>query len=93
MDLLYHIVVALDAERVDSAVLYALDVAIEEMRSGRYPKEVHVLFKEPAQNASEGLISFKENFYNKYQLHPKTFNNISLLRKQVEDILQKYINK
>lgn len=70
-----------------------LDVAIKEMRSRRYPKEVHVLFKEPAQNASEGLISFKENFYNKYQLHPKTFNNISLLRKQVEDILQKYINK
>ncbi len=70
-----------------------LDVAIKEMRSRGCPKEVHVLFKEPAPNASEELISFKENFYNKYQLHPKTFNNISLLRKQVEDILQKYINK
>ena len=70
-----------------------LDVAVKEMRSGRFPTEVHAFFKEPAQSASNELISFKENFYNKYQLHPKTFNNISLLRKQVEDILQKYINK
>ncbi len=37
-----------------------LDVATEEMRSGRCPKEVHVLFKEPAENTSEKLISFKK---------------------------------
>ena len=69
-----------------------LDVAIKEMRSGGCPKEVHVLFKEPAENASEELISFKEDFNNKYQLHPKTFNDISSLRKQVEGILHTYID-
>lgn len=70
-----------------------LDVAKQEMRAGRYPKEVHVLFKEPAENVSEELISFKENLYNNYRLHPEKFNDISSLRKQVEGILQKYINK
>lgn len=64
-----------------------LDVAVEQMRSGRCPKEVHVLFKAPAPNASGELISFKENFYNKYRLHPEIFNDISSLRKQVESIL------
>lgn len=70
-----------------------LDVAVKEMRSVRCPKEVHVLFKEPAENVSEELISFKENLYNNYRLHPEKFNDISSLRKQVEGILQKYINK
>lgn len=68
-----------------------LDVAVNEMRAGRYPKEVHVLFKEPAENASEELISFQENFYNKYQLNPETFNDISSMRKQVEGILNTFI--
>lgn len=35
-----------------------LDVAVEEMRAGRCPNEVHVLLKEPAENASVELISF-----------------------------------
>lgn len=70
-----------------------LDVAVKEMRSGRCPKEVHVLFKAPAPNASDELISSKENFYNKYQLNPETFNDISSLRKQVEDILHSFISK
>lgn len=70
-----------------------LDVAVEEMRSGRYPKEVHVFFKEPAPNASGELISFKEIFYNNYQLHPETFNDISSLRKQIEGILHSFISK
>ena len=70
-----------------------LDVAIKEMRAGRCPKEVHIFFKEPAENPSEELISFKENFYNKYQLHPKTFNDISSLRKQVEGIMHTFIDK
>ena len=68
-----------------------LDVAVKEMRSGRCPKEVHVLFKAPAPNASDELISFKENFYNKYQLDPETFNDTSSLRKQVEGILNTFI--
>ena len=70
-----------------------LDVAVKEMRSVRCPKEVHVLFKEPAEKASEELISFKENFNNKYKLHSNTFYNAESLRELVEDILQKYINK
>ena len=68
-----------------------LDVAIKEMRAGRCPKEVHIFFKEPAENASEELISFKEDFYNKYQVNPKTFNDISSLRKQIEGILQTFV--
>lgn len=69
-----------------------LDVAIKEMRSGRCPKEVHVFFKEPAQNASEDLVSFKENFYNNYQVNPNTFDNAGSLRKRVEYILQNIVN-
>ena len=69
-----------------------LDVAIKEMQSGGHPKEVHVFFKEPAENASEELISFKKDFYNKYKLHSNTFYNAESLRERVEDILQKYIN-
>ena len=68
-----------------------LDVAIKEMRLGGCPKEVHVLFKAPAPNASDELISFKENFYNKYQLDLETFNDIISLRKQVEGILRTFI--
>lgn len=68
-----------------------LDVAIEEMRSGRCPREVHVLFKAHTPNASDELISFKENFYNKYQLDPETFNDTSSLRKQVEGILNTFL--
>lgn len=68
-----------------------LDVAVEGMQSGRCPKEVHVLFKAPAPNASDELISFKEDFYNKYQLDPETFNDTSSLRKQVEGILNTFI--
>lgn len=70
-----------------------LDVATKEMQSGRWPMEVHVFFKEPAQNASGELISFKENFYNKYQLNPETFDDISSLRKLIEGILQTFITK
>ena len=69
-----------------------LDVAIKEMQSGRYPKEVHVFFKEPAENASEELTLFKKDFYNKYKLHSNTFYNAGSLRERVEDIFQKYIN-
>ena len=68
-----------------------LDVAVKEMRSGRCPKKVHVLFKEPADSTSQELVSFKENFYNKYQLHPETFNDIRSLRIQVAGILHTFI--
>lgn len=69
-----------------------LDVAVAEMQAGRYPKEVHVFFKEPAENASEELVSFKENFYDKYQLNPEAFNDISSLRKQIKGILYTFID-
>ena len=69
-----------------------LDVAIGEMQAGKCPKEVHVLFKEPAENASKELISFKKNFYNKYQIFPKSFNNTDSLRKQIKDILGLFIS-
>ncbi len=52
---------------------------------------MHIFFKEPAENASEELISFKENLYDKYKLYPETFNDIYSLRKQVESILQSFI--
>ena len=69
-----------------------LDVAIGEMQAGKCPKEVHVLFKEPAENAAEELISFKKDFYNKYHFIPKSFNNTDSLRKQIKDILGLFIS-
>jgi len=63
--------------------LEELDVAVEEMRAGRCPKELHVLFKEPADKASEELIAFRNTFNDKYQFHPHYFENIKQLRKKV----------
>ena len=64
-----------------------LDVAIKEMQSGGHPKEVHVFFKEPAENASEELTLFKKDFYNKYRIKPTIFDNADTLRKYIESIL------
>lgn len=69
-----------------------LDVATEEMRAGRCPKEVHVFFKEPAENASEELILFKKDFNNKYRIQPTVFDNADTLRKHVESIIRNSIH-
>lgn len=68
-----------------------LDVATEEMRAGRCPKEVYVFFKEPAENASEELILFKKDFNNKYRIQPTVFDNADTLRKHVESIIRNFI--
>lgn len=68
-----------------------LNVAVLEMKNGRFPKEVHVLFKEPAENASEELISFKKGFSYTYALDQIVFENAKILRKQVEKLLTDYI--
>ena len=68
-----------------------LNVAVLEMKNGRFPKEVHVLFKEPAENASEELISFKNGFSYTYALDQIVFENAIILRKQVEKLLTDYI--
>ena len=67
--------------------LEELDLAVEEMRAGRCPKEVHVLFKEPADNASKELLAFKVAFDDKYNLQPIYFENIKQLRKKCFDMV------
>ena len=69
-----------------------LNVAADEMKNGRFPKEVHVLFKEPAENASKELISFKNGFSYTYALDQIVFENTKILRMQVEKLLTDYIN-
>lgn len=69
-----------------------LDVAVKEMRSGRFPTEVHAFCKEPAQSASNELISFKKDFNNKYRIQPTVFDNADTLRKHVESIIRNFIH-
>lgn len=65
-----------------------LDVAMAEMQAGRLPKKVFVLFKEPADDISEELASFKKRLKNKELIYLNSFNSIPMLRKQVEIILK-----
>lgn len=65
-----------------------LNVAVTEMQAGRLPKKVYVLFKEPADDISEELASFKKDIIDNKSLYPISYNSISMLRKQVEIILK-----
>lgn len=68
--------------------LEELDVAVKEMRAGRLPKQVYVLYKEPANSISRELMSFKDSFSKKY--HDVTsyqFDNAKTLRAIVTNIL------
>lgn len=69
-----------------------LNVAVDEMKTGRLPKKVYVFYKEPTENITEELVRFKEKFIEQYELYPNSFDNAQTLRKQTENILKQYIN-
>ena len=65
-----------------------LDVAFKEMRAGKNPKQVYVLFKENNDNISEELKLFKSSFYNENKQIPSyVFGNSTELRNIVAKIL------
>lgn len=67
--------------------LEELDVAVKEMRAGRLPKQVYVLFKEPANSISKELMSFKYSFSKKYRdVTSYQFDNAKTLRAIVTNI-------
>lgn len=67
--------------------LEELDVAVKEMRAGRLPKQVYVLFKEPANSISKELMSFKDSFSKKYRnITSYQFDNAKTLRAIVTNI-------
>ena len=69
--------------------LEELNVAIDEMRAGRLPKAVFVLYKEPDDSISEELAQFKERFAERHKSIPvRIFDNYNSLREQVSDILK-----
>ena len=68
-----------------------LNVAVTEMQAGRLPKKVYVLFKEPADDISEELASFKKDIIDNKSLYPISYNSIQLLRKHVEAFLKEFV--
>ncbi len=67
-----------------------LDVAVEEMMTGRLPKEVYVLYKIPDNGISEELKVFKKEFSTCYSnLQSYTFEDSMTLRNLTKDILTK----
>ena len=65
-----------------------LDVAVKEMRAGRNPKQVYLLFKENNDNISEELELFKSSFNSKYKQIPSyVFGNSTELRNIMAKIL------
>ena len=65
-----------------------LDVAVKEMRAGKNPKQVYLLFKENNDNISEELKLFKSSFYNENKQIPSyVFGNSTELRNIVAKIL------
>lgn len=67
-----------------------LDVAVEQMMTGRLPKEVYVLYKIPDNGISEELKIFKKEFLTCYSnLQSYTFEDSMTLRNLTKDILTK----
>jgi hypothetical protein len=65
-----------------------LNVAVEEMKADRLPKQVYVLFKEPCDGLSKELNKFKESFSMKYShIHTLKFSDEKLLRTNITNIL------
>lgn len=65
-----------------------LDVAVAEMQAGRNPKQVLLLFKEPADGISPELLVFKEK---RSKIYPnilyRVFTNTKALREEVNQLL------
>lgn len=65
-----------------------LDVAVAEMKAGRLPKQVCVMFKEPCDGISNELLEFKESFSMKYPHIPTlTFSDEKLLRTKITNLI------
>lgn len=70
-----------------------LDIAVEEKRAGRLPKFVYVFYKEPAENMTKELVTFKENYQQKYADIPLfMFEDSLTLRRQVSNIFKEQID-
>ena len=68
-----------------------LNVAVTEMYAGRLPQKVYVLFKEPADDISDELYLFKQDFPIRYGTYPSTFTNFQSLRETVKTYIITYI--
>lgn len=65
-----------------------LKVAVTEMNTGKLPKRVYVLFKEPCENISKELTKFKLSFPEKYPHIPVLyFHDLELLREITTNLL------
>ena len=65
-----------------------LDVAISEMKAGRHPRQVYVLFKESNNETSKELRLFKKTFSQKYVNIPNhSFDSNKTLREHITYIL------
>lgn len=66
-----------------------LDVAVAEKQAGRKPKQVYVVFKEPAEGITEELSDFKTHFKENYPGIPQySYSTIKELQTKIEAILE-----
>ena len=67
-----------------------LDVAVEGMATGRFPKKVYVFYKMPDDGMSQELLIFKQEFSMCYpNLQSYTFEDSKTLRNLTKYILTK----
>lgn len=52
---------------------------------------INILFKEPADDISEELTSFKKDIIENKSLYPISYNSLQLLRKHVEAFLKEFV--
>ena len=65
-----------------------LKVAVTEMNTGKLPKRVYVLFKEPCENISKELTEFKLSFPERYPHIPiYFFHDLKSLREITTNLL------
>ena len=77
-------------ETLGEYTIEELDVALKERNEGRLPKHIYAMFKEPSNEISEELKTFKESFKLKYANVPLlNFKDDKSLRNQVEGILMR----
>lgn len=66
-----------------------LNEAVAEMHAGRFPKQVYVFMKEPAEGISKELILFKQAFRQNYSdISVYTFEDVETLRDVVSAIIR-----
>ena len=66
-----------------------LDVAVQEMNAGNYPKQVFVFFKEPAKSITPELTDLKAHFAERYPSLPfDSFDSADALRRKVAEYVK-----